>query len=541
MRKFTFLLLPCLAATAAAQFPVLPSLPLTLGSAPRAAWSSVTSAGTTATGSTFRCDNPGAASSSTLYVFGGCLDNNTATTLNDLWALDAVAGTFTQLHDGVVSLAPHARGRAAVAWNATTNRLVVFGGDNRASGPLPANTILNDTWEYDPSTNTWTDVTPVSGSPSPRRWAGMAWDPITGGMLLFGGDTGTAVLSDTWLLLGGSWLPMGPAHVPPARRMAGLVARTNPEFHDVLLCGGEDYTLTGPYGADLYRHLDVWTWNGSDWTKLSDWDWANQTGSFPAGAIANQAVYDPIRRRVVIQGGQGIAANTATNTTYLFGTTTYNGSPTNYTSEFDCLTNSWTLYANPTTGTAPYNNTDPVLGRVSRYFAGFVAATGKIYKCGGQDPTKSGSRPTYNAYEYQATVLGTATAYGTGCTGPGGVLTLTADNEPWTGRAWSGTCTNLGPTSLAMTLWGTSTAAVPLNLILPFAGVGCDLLNTAELIAGPAIPAAGIVQTGLGIPNDIALAGLQLHTQVADLQFNGLGQWVGLFSSNGVTLTIGAL
>lgn len=541
MRILSLCLLPILAAPAVAQFAPLPAPSLILRDAPRATWSAILSAGTTATGSTFRADTPGAASPSRLYVFGGCLDNNTAATMNDLWALDPVAGTFTQIHDGVITQAPHARGRCSVAWNSASNRLVVFGGDNRATGPLPANTLLNDTWEFDPVSNTWTDVTPLGGSPTPRRWAAMTYDPTSTGMLLFGGDTGTGASSETWLFLGGSWIPMSPVNVPPARRMASLATRTNPEFNDVILCAGEDHTLTGPYGADLYRHLDVWTWNGGNWTKLSDWNWATATGTFPASAIANQAVYDPIRRRLVIQGGQGIAAGTTANTTYLYDTATYGGSPTNYTSEFDCLTNTWSLYANPITGTAPFNNTDLVLGRISRYSTGFVAATGKIYKSGGQDPTKSGSRPTYNAYEYQATTLATATAYGAGCAGPGGVLSLTADNAPWTGRTWSGTCANVGPTSLALTILGTATTAVPLSAILPIAGAGCSLLNTAELLVGPALPAAGQVQTSLPLPNDSALAAVMLYVQVADLQFNGGGQWVGLFTSNGLSLTIGAL
>lgn len=546
MRNQGLLLFPLLAGSALAQFPLLPTPTLVARAAPRAIWSAIVSSGPVQVGIEHRADTPGAATFDKLYVFGGCQDNNTSTTRNDLWAFDAIAGTFTLVNDGTVAPAPHARGRCSVAWNPLTNKLVVFGGDNRATGPLPADTLLNDTWEWDPITNAWADVTPAFGNPTPRRWAAMTFDPVLQGMLLFGGDTGASTVSnETWLFVGGAWAQLTPTTVPPARRMASLVTRD--DFGDVLMCGGEDNSLTGPYGADLYRHLDVWTWNGSDWTLLSDWDWTNQTGTFPAGTIANQAVYDPLRKRVVMQGGQGIAANTAANTNYLFGTSIYNGSPTNYTSEFDCLTNSWVLYASGSLTVAmPYNNLDPAIGRISRYAAGFVPATGKVYKAVGQNGGNglgsgtTGARPTHNVFEYQANPIASATDYGTGCAGPGGALTLAADGLPWTNRVWTGTCSNLGPTSLALSVWGASTAALPLNAVLPIAPPGCLLLNTAELLDGPGIPSGGQVGIALPIPDMPSLAGSVLHVQVAELEFT-IGGWTGLYTSNGVTITVGAL
>ena len=535
MRFSALLALPLLASSVAAQFPPLPSVALTPRAAPRAAWTATVSAGTTATGSTFRADGASAASNDTLFVFGGCLNNNTSTTVNDLWGFNAVTGSYTQLHDGVVTLAPHARGRAAGAWNPNSQRFVVFGGDNRATGPLPADTLLNDIWEYDPVSNTWTDVTPAGGSaPSPRRWAAMSFDPSTGGMLVFGGDLGGGTPSDeTWLFIGGSWFQLSPANVPPARRFASMMYR--PDFNDVLLCGGDDAVNFAP---DAYRHLDVWVWAGSNWTLISSYDWSTQTGTFPASVIANKAVYDPLRKRVVMQGGQGVAAGTANNTTYIYGTSTYNGSPTNYTSEFDCVTNMWTIYANPITGAAPYNNNDPAIGRISRYYADFIPATGKIYKSGGQDPARSGSRPTYNVYEYQATQMGDATAYGSGCTGPGGPLTLTSDGAPWTGRIWQGTCSNLGAGSTALVIWGFSTSSLPLSSILPgFGQPGCLLLTSLDLTLGPVPSTAGTVGVFLPISNSASLAGAQLNGQVLEINAPTTGLW----TSNALTLTIGAM
>ena len=530
------LLLPALAAPALAQFNPLPSQPLVLRAAPRAAWSAVASAGATVTGSTFRCDNPGAASNSKMYVFGGCLDNNTATTLNDLWEFDALAGTFTQINNGTTAPAPHQRGRCSVAWNPLTNKLVVFGGDTRSGGTLPANTLLNDTWEWDPTTNTWTDVTPAAGSPAPRRWAAMAFEPALGGMLLFGGDLGAGALgvnSETWLLLGGNWIQLSPGHVPLPRRMASMMTR--PDFGDVIMVGGGDETLLNGF-TEPYRHLDVWTWDGTDWTMLSNYDWATGQGTFPASAFANQAVYDPLRKRVVMQGGQGIAANTANNSIYVFGTTTYNGSPTNYTSEFDCLTNSWTIYANPVTGTTPYNNNDPSIGRISRFYAAFVPATGKIYKSGGQNPALSGSRPAMNVYEYQASPVASATALGTGCNG----LSLTTDLLPWTGRTVTATATGFGPAGIGFGLIGFGTQSVPLSALHPAGLPGCTVEVTPD-VSLLLFPVAGTASMNVALPSSPAFAGLGLNLQAVQLELNAQFSLVSLSSSNGIALTIGAL
>ena len=532
--------LPLLAAPAFAQF-TLPSPTLVQRAAPRATWKTIPAAGINATGSTFRADNPGAASADRIYVFGGCLNNNTSTTVNDLYVFDPAVPSFTQVNDGT-GVAPHARGRAAVAWNFSTGRLVVFGGDNRATGPLPADTLLNDTWEWDPNTNTWTDVTPISGSPSPRRWSSMTYEPLTGGMLLFGGDVGGGVVaSDTWLFVGGAWTPLAPATTPPGRRQHSLMTRTNPEFNDVLMMGGEDQVGLAP---EIYRHLDVWTWNGADWTKISDWDWGTSTGSFPASS-QGQAAYDAVRKRVVMQGNNGIAANTAGHTIFLFGTSTYNGSPTNYTSEFDCVTNSWTLYANPTTGTLPYNNNDPVIGRISRHFTGFLASTGKVYKLCGQNGAVSGAKPVYNAYEYQADPIASTAAYGATCSGPGGALSLVADNAPWTERTFQATATGFGPFSLgfAMVSLGQLNPGAPLGVLpLPGPGAGCELGVASLDITAGLIPVAGAAQFFLSLPSaqiDPTLPGLNFYLQVAELDFSA--GWVGTYTTNSLACEIGAL
>ncbi len=540
-------LLPLLAAPAFAQ---LPAPTLISRTAPRANWAVVSTAGATTgvtttpptVNGTFRADNPGAVGQDKLWIFGGSLGNNTAYTANDLWAFDPLVGTMTQkIADGAAGSPSH-RGRAAIAWNPVNNKLTVFGGDSRG-GPTGAGTatLLGDTWEYDPTTNTWANVTPAL-SPSPRRWAAMAYDPITTGLLLFGGQTAMTspptYSNETWLWIGGAWVQLAPTTVPTARALHSMVTRSD-SFQDVAMLCGENNAIAPP---DLVRLLDVWRWNGADWVLLSNCDvLTNPTGAgttWPASTLGNQAVYDPLRQRIVVQGGNGIT--NAANTTYVYGPN-YGGSPTNYTSEFDSYTNQWSIYANPTTGATPFNNSDPSIGRISRYFGGFIPATGKIYKTGGQDPTKSGSKPTSNVYAYQAPTLATAVSYGAGCTGPGGALSLVPNSVPWTGRTWTGTCSTLAASSFGIPVFGVATQVVPLSLLAPgIGGAGCDLLNTAEVVLGPVVPVAGAVPVALTIPPTTSLSGAFVHVQMVEVALAGLDP-TGLWSSNGLTLTVGAL
>ncbi|MBL8730545.1 MAG: hypothetical protein JNM25_19155 [Planctomycetes bacterium] len=564
--------LPLFAAAAIAQLPTPSPNPPTLRAAPRATWVAVTTAGTTTNGTlsagtyaplantTFRADNPGAASNDAIYVFGGSLANNTATTANDLWKFDAVAGTFTQLIADGVAGSPAHRARASIAWNPATNRLVVFGGNTRG-GPTGVGvpTLLNDTWEYDPGTNAWTNVTPGAGNPSPRQHASMCFDPITGGMLLFGGQVNDAsphvINNETWLFLGGVWTQLAPATSPPARCQASLMTRT--DYNDCVMCVGLDQTTYNnpPTNTvvEQIRFLDVWRWNGSDWNLLSNYDVLTNTGTqgFPASAIGAQAAYDPLRHRIVVQGGNGHTVGT--NVTYLYGTL-YGGSPTNWTSEFDSLTNSWTLYSRLTTTPTAFGNNDSVIGRISRAFTGFVPATKTLYKVCGQNAAATGSRPTYNVYSYQANPIAVADPYGTGCSGPGGTLAMAADDLPWNGRTFSVTGTGFGaaPNSVAVLMLSAVGSFPPgavtlasLAPIVPGGGPGCDLLIQTLDYSEGLLPSAGTATWMLPLPDatvDPTLPGVTFYVQFAELVFAPFpSNWVGTYASNGITCTVGAL
>ena len=84
---------------------------------------------------------------------------------------------------------PPARYGEALAYDAATRTVVLFGGDDRFESPL------GDTWTWDGST--WTKQAPAA-HPAARYDTESAYDAATGKVVLFGGLGNNGVLGDTW-------------------------------------------------------------------------------------------------------------------------------------------------------------------------------------------------------------------------------------------------------------------------------------------------------------------------------------------------------
>ncbi len=209
------------------------------------------------------------------------------------------------------------------------------------------------------------------------------------------------------MLVGGNWNQLSPNTVPPRRRLHSLVTRSN--YGDVFLCAGSDAT-TPPE----IRHLDAWRWTGADWVAFV-------TNTFPHGTTANQAIYDPLRRRVVLQDGQGISVpNTGGGGQY---GNDYGGSPSTWCSEFECITGAWELYGaaafrDERSGRRPHQ---PLPRRVH-------PGVGSDIQGGGQN--SSGTGTIAGTCHYQAAPVAEASVVGAGCVGLS--LAGVAPNErPW--------------------------------------------------------------------------------------------------------------
>jgi hypothetical protein len=129
-----------------------------------------------------------------------------------------------------------------------------------------------------------------------------------------------------------------------------------------------------------------------------------------------------------------------------------------------------------------------------------------------------------------------ATSVGTGCTGSAGPVTLTADNLPWLGGTARATANGFPAASLGLFAIGTQ----PTTIALPLGGAGCSLYVVPDVL-DVLLPGNGSAAANFAVPRNLALAGLQVRTQVVALEFDAGGALLPLRSSNALQLTLGGM
>ena len=133
----------------------------------------------------------------------------------------------------------------------------------------------------------------------------------------------------------------------------------------------------------------------------------------------------------------------------------------------------------------------------------------------------------------------TASSYGAGCSGTGGVNTLVATQLPWLGGTYRGLASGMPSLGFAVVVTGLAPLALPIAAILPQGLPGCSALVTPDVLE-LAIPAAGRVASQLAIPDTVSLIGAQLRQQVAPFETNAGGAVTAITSTNALLMTIGS-
>jgi hypothetical protein len=191
---------------------------------------------------------------------------------------------------------PSARFDAGIAYDSVRNKVVMYGGNNAA-------VALGETWEFDPTTLLWKQITPVA-SPAVKSGAYMGYDPSRNKVVLFGGWTGAAFTNDTWEYdpATPTWTVKAPATVPTvsadASGPAGGRLQYDPVRHTLVMCSGR----SGAPGANVDL-INVWEWNGTNWTNRNP-------ASPPTVRESAGWIYDPARSKFVLFGGQPWAQTT---------------------------------------------------------------------------------------------------------------------------------------------------------------------------------------------------------------------------------------
>ncbi len=232
-------------------------------------------------------------------LFGG--RDATNTLVGDTWVWDG--GNWAQKNP---ASAPSARRFHAMAYDALHQQLVLFGGITAVNGSF---VVVGDTWVWDGSN--WTQMSP-STSPSARSGHVMAYDAARQRVVLFGGVGGLAsnstVFGDTWVWDGSNWTPETPATSPPARE--GAVMTYDDTNQRSLLFGG----TTSPVASSSTLLGDTWAWDGSSWAQL-------MPAASPPARINAQLAYDSAHEQAVLFGGVTLVSGVITGfgDTWLFG------------------------------------------------------------------------------------------------------------------------------------------------------------------------------------------------------------------------------
>jgi hypothetical protein len=195
-----------------------------------------------------------------VVLFGGQYGSSY---MDDTWEYDVSTDTWTE--KAINTTKPTGRGNGGLAPIGGHDKMLLFGGYNWGVSGY----YMNDTWVYDSSDGSWTDMTPVT---PPSSYPSIRWAPNmvsihgTDKVLMFGGlTTYSNYYSDTWIydLSANSWTKKTPVSgSPTGRAQAGMATIYGDD--KVVMFGGMTYS-----GGYKY-YDDTWVFDLSDntWTKV---------------------------------------------------------------------------------------------------------------------------------------------------------------------------------------------------------------------------------------------------------------------------------
>jgi hypothetical protein len=227
-----------------------------------------------------------------MVVFGGFDDSYNYR--NDVWAL-SLSETPTWIQLTPAGTPPSARYYHSAIYDPGRNRMVVFGGGSWWDG---SDHFLNDVWALSlAETPAWTVLTPTGTLPYARGQHSVIYDPVRDRMVVFGGDAVFAYLNDVWgLSLSGTpaWTQLLPPSGAPPSWRADQSAIYDPVRDRLVMFGGFEFPTYN-------QCADVWALSLAGtpaWTQLVP------SNKWPSARKEHTAIYDPLRDRMVVFGGQ---------------------------------------------------------------------------------------------------------------------------------------------------------------------------------------------------------------------------------------------
>jgi hypothetical protein len=249
-----------------------------------------------------------------IVMFGGEIFDSgmgTGSPSQETWEWNPATGKWGNRTG--TGIAPDARSGAAMVYDSVRAKFVLFGG--RAGSGYN----YEDTWEWDPGTGVWTDITAAGSHPSARAQHGMVYEKSTGRILLFGGGRSDATSSDATgitVSIGDTWELEPTTHVwtpvsiapgaasPTARHDLGLVWDSTRKV--AVLFAGMQTEIAGASGVPK---RDTWEFDPATHT----WSERTAVGSKPSERYGHAMAFDGSRGKVVLFGGWDMSSGGSLN------------------------------------------------------------------------------------------------------------------------------------------------------------------------------------------------------------------------------------
>jgi hypothetical protein len=192
-----------------------------------------------------------------VILFGGFGGDDWET--DDTWEFDCDIREWSEVFPTTTPLARYGN---VMVYDESINQIVMTAGNTASHGHQ------DDTWTYDASANTWTELTPTS-DPDNLKWPSMTYDSMNQKCILFGGQIGDSAVDRTWIYDGqlNTWIRHYPDDAPVGRINTGLAF--DPVSNVTILFGGYviddalyDDTWTYSYESDVWTDME----GGSDST-----------------------------------------------------------------------------------------------------------------------------------------------------------------------------------------------------------------------------------------------------------------------------------
>jgi hypothetical protein len=264
---------------------------------------------------------------SQLAVFGGGLDQqmNCVANNNALLQLttDKTSGAPVQWYWQYfpitdLNAGPTVRSSATLAYDSTSQSLIVFGGYGAQNQAGTAVGVLGDTWTIPASTvvsnsGKWTQLSPDAGFPVEEQ--GAAFDSASGTLYVMGGLSGAGIATSQLLSLspdvqGAVWQQVSADPVTPGPRWDHaadfeptdgggrliVFGGDTPSSTRSATCGGYDNVNNDVWALDLSQGA-----GGATWSELQPV--AAVDGGTPLNRNLASAVVDPVNDQLLVYGG----------------------------------------------------------------------------------------------------------------------------------------------------------------------------------------------------------------------------------------------